>query len=87
MADPKRTITDNPEATEYLNSLYSKGRVTPKLKDSLTYAALGGVCAIQVELNQPKTDGETQATLAAARPAVNCGRLTNSRCGARLTNR
>jgi hypothetical protein len=71
MADPKRTITDNPEATEYLNSLYSKGRVTPKLKDSLTYAALGGVCAIQVELNQPKTDGETQATLAAARPAVN----------------
>ena len=71
MADPKRTITDNPEATEYLASLYSKGRVTPKLKDSLVYAALGGVCAIQVELNQPKTDGETAATLAAARPAVN----------------
>ena len=25
MSDPKRTITDNPQATEYLNSLYSKG--------------------------------------------------------------
>lgn len=71
MSDPKRVITDNPEATEYLNSLYSKGRVTPKMRDSIRYAALGGVCAIQVELNQPKTDGEAQATLAAARPAVN----------------
>ena len=71
MADPKRTITDNPDATEYLNMLYSKGRVTPKLKDSIKFAAMGGVCAIQVELNQPKSDGEASATLAMLRPAVN----------------
>lgn len=71
MADPKRTITDNEEAADYLAMLYSKGRCTPKLKDSLKFAALGGVCAIQVELNQPKTDGEASATLALARPAVN----------------
>lgn len=71
MADPKRTITENPQASDYLAMLYSKGRVTPKLKDSLKFAALGGVCALQVELNAPKSDGEAQATLALARPAVN----------------
>lgn len=71
MADPKRTITDQPEVTEYLQSLYSKGRLTPKIKDSIKYAGLGGACAIQVELNQPKTDGEVSATLAMLRPAVN----------------
>jgi len=71
MTDPKRTITENPEATEYLEMLYSKGRVTPKLKESIRFAAMGGVCAIQVELNQPKSDGEAAATLALLRPAVN----------------
>ena len=71
MADPKRTITENEEAAGYLSMLYSKGRITPKLKDSVKFAGLGGVCAIQVELNQPKSDGEASATLALARPAVN----------------
>lgn len=71
MADPKRVITGNDEATDYLAMLYSKGRCTPKLKESVKYAALGGVCAIQVEINQPKDDGEVEATLALARPAVN----------------
>lgn len=70
MSDPKRVVTGQPEVTDYLSMLYSKGRLTPKLRDTLKYAAMGGVCAIQVELNQPKSDGEAQATLAAARPAV-----------------
>lgn len=71
MAEPKREITDHPEVTKYLQSLYSKGRLTPKIKASIKYAGLGGACAIQVELNQPKDDGEAQATLAGLRPAVN----------------
>ena len=71
MADPKREITGHPEVTEYLQALYSKGRLTPKIKASIKYAGLGGACAIQVELNMPKDDGEMQATLAGLRPAVN----------------
>lgn len=71
MSDPKRTITDHPEATEYLQSLYSKGRVKAKLKAAIRYAAIGGAAAIQVEVNQPTNQAEVEATLAMLRPAVN----------------
>lgn len=71
MTEPKRSINEHPEVTEYLQSLYSKGRLNAKIKDSIKFAGLGGACAIQVELNQPKTDGEVAATLATLRPAVN----------------
>lgn len=71
MAEPKREIVNHPEVTEYLQSLYSKGRLTPKIKASIKYAGLGGVSAIQIELNQPKDDGEAEATLAGLRPSVN----------------
>ena len=70
MTPPKRVITDQPEASKYLEEIYAKGRVTPKLKDAIVYAGLGGACAIQVEPNQPKDDAQTQATLSLLRPAV-----------------
>jgi hypothetical protein len=71
MSDPKRTITDQPTATEYLNDVYSKARLTPKLKDSLKYAALGGVAAIQVEINQSSEESHLEELKALRRPAVN----------------
>ena len=71
MSNPKRSITDNPEATEYLEQLYSRGRINPKLKAALKYAAIGGTAAIQVELNQPQNAEQSQATLTLARPSVN----------------
>lgn len=71
MSDPKRTITDQPTATEYLNDVYSKARLTPKLKDSLKYAALGGVAAIQVEINQSDQESHLDDLKALRRPAVN----------------
>jgi hypothetical protein len=78
MSNPVRKIKDNPDATGYLEMLYNKGRINPKLKAALKFAALGGVSAIQVELNQPgmSLDGQvnqeqSQATLSLARPAVN----------------
>lgn len=71
MSNPTRKIKDNPEATGYLESLYNTGRINPKLKAALKFAALGGVSAIQVELNQPQNQEQSQATLSLARPAVN----------------
>jgi len=70
MSNPKRVIAEQPDATAYLEKLYSQGRVNPKLKDALKYAALGGTCAIQLELNQPNNQEQSQATLAMLRPAI-----------------
>lgn len=70
MSNPKRVIADQPDATAYLEQIYRQGRLNPKLKDALKYAALGGACAIQLELNQPSDEVQAQATLSMLRPAV-----------------
>ena len=71
MDDPKRVVNGHPEVTELLNEIYSKGRLTPKLKDSLKYAALGGVAAIQVEVNPVTDDSDVAAMQSLRRPPVN----------------
>ena len=79
MSSPKRTIVDQPDVSDYLASVYNKGRASQKLRDAVIYSALGGAAAIQVELNQPAINpmtgepdpAQVNATLKRARPAVN----------------
>lgn len=67
---PKRTVQGNEEATAYLAQIYNASGIDGLLIKANAYALVGGCCAVQVELNEPVDDEETQATLDMLRPAV-----------------
>jgi hypothetical protein len=67
---PKRTIPDQPDITEYLETVYSKSNIDNIMTEANRYAIVGGVCAIQVEIKEPLTDAETESFLALQQPAV-----------------
>ena len=67
---PKRTIPDQPDITDYLQTVYSKSNFDNIMTEANRYAIVGGVCAIQVEIKEPLTDEETESFLLMQQPAV-----------------
>lgn len=68
--NPKRMIPDQPEVSDYLAKIYSQSNIDAVLTDANKYALVGDVAAIQVEINEPADEDETDALLALNLPAV-----------------
>lgn len=67
---PKRMIPDNPAVSDYLAKIYSQSNIDAVLTDANKYALVGDVSAIQVLINEPVDEDETDALLALHAPAV-----------------
>jgi len=67
---PKRIVQGDESTTAYLSQIYAASGINGLLTKANAFALVGGVCAIQVELNEPFDDDETRATLDMLRPAV-----------------
>lgn len=67
---PERIIPDNPEITEYLQKVYSKSNINAIMTLANQYAFVSDVAAIQIEVNEPVDENETQAFLSLQKPAI-----------------
>lgn len=67
---PRRIIPDQPQITEYLESVYSKSNFNHIMTLANQYALVGGVSAIQCEVREPADDDETNAFLTLQKPAI-----------------
>lgn len=67
---PERNVEGDEKTTEYMRLVYDKAGTDRIMLLANRYAMVSGVCAVQVELNEPEDDAENDATLNLTRPAV-----------------